>query len=878
MKKFMSVVLSAAMVASMGTNAFAAGIVDVDAKADGSNAYPFVEIPNSSIDEATGILKPSYKVVNTEKEQKLFVGISSTEVDVTEAGKHFFVNELNMPAKGNVVARIHADVADEIASDMSEGKIGEGIEITINNEILKSELYTFKTGVEYEIKVSYNNGLTEDEKDTGSLRWIFTIPEIDTEAPVMKLTSTNASISEENGIVKIVADNANRIDVDFTFMDENAGLSSVQIVEYSDAEMTKPVVAQPAFDGEVVPAALLAQTYPNSAVYHAGTGALSECKMPMTFSGANSYLTATVVDNKGQVSTHIIHIEGITNQNDETAPVAYVEGVKEVYDENGNVASVKGFIKVEDALSNLSKVVITNGGETVAEAEKVNGKVFSYEFEVAEGEAYGFEVIAMDKGGNTVKETLSVAEYFANNQKPEEKPGEGETQKPEEKPADVTKPTVALSHANGVVTVKVADETSVKSLIVSVGNEVILSKEYVEGTKAETATLNLNDNLYGKAIMFKVVDHAGNEISRAETFAKPVAPKPEVKGEAITSAKKLSKLIEKPTVVYDDEETTYKFTLDTSKYTYAEGDLKYEIRKGNKRVKNGSGEVEKGVIEFTFEDGKHDEGTYKLVLEYENPETEKEYEATYEFDVEYREDSPIANALKVSQEIVKDGKVVITLTLDEDKLEEEDLDADDAEWTLPNKEEDNGDEIEYTVDKAGSYKFKIEIDDEEFTYTVKVESVTEESEEDAPAKEETKEENNTQYNGADAPVPGKGLISSITTTNLVIELPMTNWDTKEWSIQQSSVPSNVTYTVKDSTIIFTVPNSTFQMSFKLVNSKGEYVAYNFGVQQMKADGSNMQSNAQTGGIVSNAASNGVVMALNGEAARKEDEVDDTDIQ
>lgn len=469
----------------------------------------------------------------------------------------------------------------------------------------------------------------------------------------------------------------------------------------------------------------------------------------------------------------------------------------------------------------------------------------------------------------------------------------------ENKPPKIELSTTKKTDDGIIATYKMSDEDDgLEEVVVMNGTTVIESKKNMGGKSSLIYEISVSRDASNKVITITAKDTKGKETTEKFDMTKYFDQQT-----TLTTSSAIKRAVTGPKFHYDDDTTTVSFSLPSSKVGNAK--VKWYLLEGGDTDDDDAFEEGTG-LKFDYEFNKDDEkaGPYTMKI------WVGDKKAYINFDLEYRDDSDVSNNLTVDKSYDEDeDELTIKLTLDKSTLDE----ARKAKWTLPDGSTDTGYKIEYKVTKNGKYLFKVKYDGEIYKYTVNVDEFDEDDDDNkgnsnsSSSKPDDNNQSSTssgstnsdsssgnqttdsdglkKYTGTDAPVPGTGLVSGITANSQTVKITMSNWDTQKWSILNKSIDPQVTYTVDGNTIIFTVPNKNFQMSFKMVNGNNEYQDYTFPVVAMNTDGSTKSDNVQTGAGASPAgtnSSNTVPIALTHEVDaifRKtgDDELDDSDI-
>lgn len=887
MKKLISLVLSCALISSiMATTAFA---VSTGA---GTPGDPITLLPQTSINQSTGELKTKPQVIKVDGDKDLAISVTSVETNDGKNGKWEVINPLSAPSKTSCKTIINYGIYDGSAFDAANTTL------TVNGtQIENGSDFTFKAGETYTLIAAFTNASSVISK----MYWEFEIPMIDKNAPVLTIDVESGRVSKdtETGEVTISGDAALNRTVTFTVSDLSSGIKSIQVQEFNDKAMKFESPLQAYHDGKQVPCSdkdcatcsgkttedLFRRIFGRTTV-NPKTKAVTDVRFAKTFSERDTYLKITTIDEKGTQSVHIVNIIGLTSQVDTVAPTVMVRDVLEEKDTSGKITAITGTVVVKDVLTGLKSVKISKGTEVLVDRADLAQNEFTAAFKIISADKVKkLTVDATDGNGNT--NSGYVIDYTSKFNGDGTKPDEGGDTKPDAG-TDKTKPTVSYDYTtnkNGSTVTSVdttavlSDETSLASVDVRYegSNSALLNQTFSDGTKTSTIKWAVTADKKDSKIVITILDKAGNKFVNTLDYKGQFGntDKPGTTGE-IKSDRDLVRALKEPVMKYGDREVKVTFNFDQK--WLKDKEVTWELRQSGRRdsIDTDAEGLAKNSVEYTFysDERAHRAGNYELYVEYNG------FKAKLPFTLEYRKfidsDRDFANAIQVYKELQADGKCLIEINLDKGIL----ADARDVIWTLPGGKKAEGSYVDFLASEVGSYTVKMRVSGDSakdtFEYTVKVTSddldlgTTDEE----PTGDGNKPDNsgnttgdgnkpsnggNTQYTGNDAPKPGKGVVNTITTDALTISIPMENWDAAEWSLLGSSIGSNVSYVVNGNTIQFKLPNMTFRMAFKMVNSKNETVDYAFQVTQLNADGSNKHNNAQTGGVANGGVATGVMM-------------------
>lgn len=871
------------------------------ASPDGSAGNPFTKIPNTTI--SGGV--PARASGNTTTRGGTELSIVDNETAVV-AGNLIISNKLSAPTKGTVRTIIYVT------------STGTGT-LKINNSTIESfssaptaaeVSYSFSTGETYEI-------LYDATDAADDLYWEFTVPDSESNPPTLTVSGTNGTLEETSAGV-IVSDQGNTLSRQLTFtLDDATGIEKFTVVNYTNDKFT---TVKPGSDSVFVymrtpeEITIGGYTIDSSDVYTIPTTSnlyftvdgnssyATKWTNQRTFSNGNEYLMITAWDIFGNQSQFKVLVTGMTGVNDSSAPDVSLGQITKSTDSNGTVTSITGSIIISDSPAGLASVNITQSGVTnpIANFTGMNGQSsHTQNFTMTSAQGKSFTVVATDQNGNTANKVLDLSNQFTT--------GGGDNGGGN----DNAKPTISLSSttpttSGGVVTQVVAafamaDADDGMSNIKILNGTNVLVDQALNGEKAKNYNVTLASTLASKQITVTVKDVAGQVTTNTWDFSSYFTGGDSggTAKKQITSSSDLKKAIKDATWEFSDvDETIMSIQIDPD-YLPASGQFTWTLKDGSDELDDGTGTA----YEYVFTDGDEDAGTYRLKVEYTytpSGGSKKTLTTTVSLDVEYRDvDNDVARALTVKRSYDGTSSVALKMSLDKDILDS----TSSAKWTLPNGTVETGRTVTYTVTKNGTYKFIVRCDGESYTYTAKVTdldgtgTVSDGSGNSGGNGGATVDEkptnggsvggNNTggtEYKGSNAPIPGTGLVSGITTSTQQITIPLSNWDKNVWHIMPSSMPSGVTYVETDSSIVFTVPNSSFTMSFKLVNSSNEFVTYNFPVTTLKTDGTSQVGNSKTGGVAGGASGTGGVgstaaMPLSNfrVASQRKTKIDDSDI-
>lgn len=854
-KKLISLVLSLAMTAGMAVPVMAAGTD----KPDGSAGSPFTAVPNCAIDETTGVVTGVTQTRGTSS-----LTLTDLETKKGEDGKWFLSNPLGKPIKGSVMANLTVlspTDGDIMVDGDNKGKHTGHATDTTDVEV------SIPAGKE--VLISLSNKTPAD-----SVYWRITLPNNEKEAPVLEVQADNGELKDVEGVITSNNGNTTSRTLDFKLKD-TTGFTGFTFFEYADdtfgavhangakiaynMNVSKPVtVGGVEYTPNAFPLTSTAEfTVDENSKY------TKEYRTSITVNNKNSYFQLVATDVFGNISTFKILVLGMTGVSDTAGPTITIVKDTPVYDNTGAVKEVTGKIVIADDPAGLKSAKVSKGTEVMFEnanmgGQAVNETVFKV---VKTDKSKVLTADAADTNANKSSQTFDLATDFGETPVDPDEPGGGEKpDPPTEKPAPVisTQNITTVKDSAGKVT-EVKGEVLVTSENGLTSATVTLNGQQVLGTGSETSEVyafisKVGDS--GKVIAVSATDKKGKVTNKSFDLASyyaTVTPPPST----ITSTRELKKVITGPVFKYEDDATLVDFTAKPG--SLAGFEWEWILKRGSKEIEaQNNGES----FLFEFDKAVDKAGDYIMNLVLTKAGEKKDIELKIPFTLEYRDGSDMANALKQVIEKVEGG-YEITLSLDKDLLSE----ARKTVWTLPDGKQDNGYSIVYKVKDPGVYKFKLENDGEIYKHTTTVVATTTGDEETKPGEEtkpetkpgeETKPDGsgNKEYTGANAPVPGKGLVNSITKDTQKITIPMSNWDKKEWKILASSLPSTISYSEDGNSIIFTVPNKAAKVSFKMLNSKSEFVTYNFPVSSLNADGSDKTGNVQTGGLGGNSGSTG----------------------
>lgn len=842
MKRFLAFMLSMVVaISTMVVPVFAA-------EATGTAGDPITTIPRSKVDSSNGTITGYEQTVNVSSTD---LKVTITDLETTQVdGKWVLSNPLSAPTKNTIKTEI---------SSASQSKVEINGDTVLAGSSSEKKDYAFTAGKTYTIIVI-------DKDDSGKkFYWEFTVPSSEKNAPSMTVNSNGSDLSPSDGKFSDTSVNYDRKAVKVVVSDVT-GIDHMIIAEFPDGNFSGTPLK---VSGRAVKTSALASakenysglefTYTelegvnnNGMVFDKATGNLTSVRDSYNFQ-EDSYIRYIVSDVFGNEATYDIVITGINPQNDATAPSVKLNNVQKS-EKDGKVVEVSGTIVVSDAPGTVSTVTITHGSKELYREVNIDQQVKEYPVTIkAEDTDKVIKVIATDRAGLVTEETFNFSSYFGEgDNQGGNNGGQGgnDNQAPKISLGEVTKEV-----ADGVVNkiqaiIQLGDTVGLKHVKVTASGVVVVDED-ITGATAKSYIVSMGSSVNNKNIEVVVTNTNGK--STTQIFDMSSYFKTDSSGsgdgstgsDSIKSASDLKKAISNPVYTYDDGFTTVEFEIDKTKVGNAKVEWTLDDLDGDE-LDTSTG----NSYSFEFDEDSEDPGRYKIMVQVGDIKT------TVGFDVEYRDDTIIASALSVDLNYIDNDECEIELSLDGTILDN----ARKARWTFPNGNTDTGKKVTYTVNENGKYTFRIRTDDETYTHTVVVDELGfgdsnsntssnngNSSSNDNNNQDVSASDSGNKYTGSNNPKPGSGLVSNITSATQKVTIPMSNWDKDEWTLDKNSIPAGISVEESGNDLVFTTPNQNTRVTFRMVNSKGEYVEYNFDVAQRNTDGSNMAGNAQTGG-------------------------------
>lgn len=843
MKRFLAFMLSMAVaVSTMVVPAFAA-------EATGTAGDPITTIPRSKVDSSSGTITGYEQTVNVSSTD---LKVTITDLETTQVdGKWVLSNPLSAPTKNTIKTEI---------TSASQSKVEINGETVLAGSSSEKKDYAFTAGKTYTIIV-----IDKDSADK-KFYWEFTVPSAEKDAPSMAVNSNGSDLTASNGKFSDTSVNYDRKSVKVTVSDAT-GIDHMIIAEFADDSFGGTPLK---VSGRAVKTSTLASTKENYSgleftytelegvnnngmVFDQATGNLTQVRDSYNFQ-EDSYIRYIVSDVFGNEATYDIVITGINPQNDANAPTVKLNNVQKS-EKDGKVTEVSGTIVVSDAPGTVSTVTITQGSNELYKEANVDQQTKEYPVTVKSSDTdKTVKVIATDRAGLMTEESFNFSSYFGesgdhgSNQGGNQ--GDSDNQAPKITMGEVTKEMV-----DGVVNkiqaiVQLSDTEGLKHVKITASGVVVVDED-ITGSTAKSYIISMGSSVTNKNIDVTVTDAGGKSTSQTFDMSSYFKADGSDSGsgntgsDSIKSASDLKKAISKPVYTYDDGFTTVEFEIDKTKVGNAKVEWTLDDLDGDE-LDTSTG----NSYSFEFDEDSEDPGRYKIMVQVGDIKT------TVGFDVEYRDDTIIASALSVDLNYIDNDECEIELSLDGTILD----DARKARWTFPNGNTDTGKKVTYTVNENDKYTFRIRTDDETYTHTVVVDELGfgdsnsntssnngNSSSNDNNNQDVSASDSGNKYTGSNNPKPGSGLVSNITSATQKVTIPMSNWDKDEWTLDKNSIPAGISVEESGNDLVFTTPNQNTRVTFRMVNSKGEYVEYNFDVAQRNTDGSNMAGNAQTGG-------------------------------
>lgn len=872
MKKIACLAMGAAMLMAAPISAMAAG--------EGTTSDPKTDLPNTE--------ELSMGIPGTEISEALKIKCLETEGDKK--------NTLQLPTKGTIectltIAQGTKLMIDNVeVKDNSEG--GEPVQIS----------YTFDAGKQYRLKIV--DGSNADNIGV----WDLNVPSLDKENPLLKVSGQN--LREEDG--KIYSEGTGFLSKELNLnATDGTGIKCIYWIPYTDASFEQVDEYQTAgiyYDKshpEFIPTGDI--TYNGTVIHSKGSdvedlsdfgnvkktnGLVSGVNASKRFE-KNSWVLMVLEDVYGNQSKFQLYVTGISQINDSAAPKAAVEKTDISYESDGKtVKSVNFKLRVDDAPAGLDYVKAKLGETEILNMEGLKGQAsVEKEFTVNKTDANKvLQIMAKDINGNALGEstayTVDLSSYFNGDDGDGGdggSSGSGSGSSDDSSSSSGTedvKPSFSASYnktiENGKVTkvdgsITFTSPNGLKKIEIWNGTSKLVSSDITDGKTSATFNYTLDAAVQNKTLKLYAEDTKGNKLEDtldlSEQFNNGSSGGSSSGGSSsgssesqITSNSQLKKALGDPIYEYDEEETTVTFKLDKSKT----GDIDPSWTLKNPSGKTIDESESEGVYTFsyTFEEGEDKPGNYSMRVEDKDG-----HKATVDFYVDYRDDTDVAQALKIEKELDEDTKkVTIKLSLDKDKVDE----SGEARWTWYKdssyediQQTEEGRSAEFEVTKDGTYYFKVKCDGETFKFKVYVTEFEDndiDTDKESSGSSSNSNSNSNSNSQGDKPtdvtdnkVPqpvGTPVVSNVTATTQTITITMTDWNKDDWKINANSFPSGVSYMQPSGTndIVLTVPNANADINFIMENVKtNKQIKLTVKTYEKNIDGTDKNSNVTTGG-------------------------------
>lgn len=884
MKKFACLALGAVMVLSAQTAAFAAG--------SGTVSDPKSDLPH------TGPV--SMKLEGTDITEALTIECTETSGDTT--------NTLRIPTKASITAKI---------------SIAAGTRLRINNDSwydnttggsTYTSSYNFEAGKKYVLVLEDTNG------NIG--QWELAVPGIEKDPPVMTMTGPN--LSEKDGQIISTGNGYLSKDVSMSLTDAT-GIKCVYWIPYTNKkfeEVDTMEAAEIYYDDEQP------DLYPTGDIVYNGTTVFSKGSTPKPLSDfgnvnreqqlvrrinakhrfdENSNVLIVLEDVLGNQSKFQVTIEGISQIQDSEPPKVSVDKKDTNYESDGKtIKSIVFNVTISDQPAGLKEISAKVGDKELFNMDALEGKAtHSAEFTVnASDKDKVLQVKAEDINGNKVGHdtayTVDLSSHFGSSgddSKPDDSSsgssdsgssGSSDSSQDKVKPSysasyNKTKEDGKVTKVSGKITF--TSPNGLKHVEIYNGSSKLVNSDISNAATTATFDYSLDVTVSNKVLRLVAEDTKGNKMEETLDLTDQFEGNSGSSGSSGSSDSKvpskiksnsdLKKALGDPEFEYDDDETVVTFTLDKAKT----GNIQTEwtLKNPNGKTLDESDKKEIYKWSYTFEKGDDKPGDYKIRVEDEDGhKTEKT------FYVDYRDDSDVAQALKIEKDLDEEAKkVTISMSLDKDKID----DRNDAKWTMYKgsdyndiEKTESGASADFEVKKDGTYYFKVKCDGETYKFKVLVDEfdrndidTDDSSDKDSSDKDSSSSGSSDSSNKGEKPqdttpddkIPqpvGTPVVSNITGTTQTITITLNDWNKEDWKIASNSFPSGVAYTQPSGTndIVLTVPNQDAVIDFVMENVKtNKQIKLTVKTYAKNTDGSDKNINVSTGGVGSAGAAGGV---------------------